>query len=87
VLNFEGFSDAPHGESTCECIEHAVRRTNRRISEAVGGLHQDEGRAFDQAMIFQKPINAGFRHKAGLGVGEVDGQFARRQIRLIKGRG
>ena len=37
-------------------------------------------------MIFQKPINADFRHKAGLGVGEVDGQFARRQIRLIKGQ-
>ena len=37
-------------------------------------------------MNLQKPINAGFRHKAGLGVGEVDGQFARRQIRLIKGQ-
>src|SRR5215831_13030941 len=32
----------------------------RRIGEAIGRLHQDEGRARDQAMVLQEPINAGF---------------------------
>src|SRR5260370_31603635 len=30
-----------------------------RISEAIGRLHQDEGRAGDQAMALQEPINGG----------------------------
>src|SRR6516164_9021904 len=32
----------------------------RRIGEAIGRLHQDEGRARDQAMVLQEPINGGF---------------------------
>jgi len=28
----------------------------RRIGEAIGRLHQDEGRAGDQAMVLQEPI-------------------------------
>jgi hypothetical protein len=32
----------------------------RRIGEAIGRLHQDEGRACDQAMVLQEPINSGF---------------------------
>src|SRR5215467_4433021 len=32
----------------------------RGIGEAIGRLHQDEGRARDQAMVLQEPINGGF---------------------------
>jgi hypothetical protein len=46
----------------------------RRIGEAIGRLHQDEGRGRDQAMVLQEPINDGFGHKAALRVREVDGE-------------
>src|SRR6266568_4416104 len=58
----------------------------RRIGEAIGRLHQDEGRARDQAMVLQEPINGGFGHKAALRVREVDGELTRRQVRLLKGQ-
>src|SRR5438132_11766735 len=58
----------------------------RRVSEAIGRLHQDEGRARDQAMVLQEPINGGFGHKATLRVREVDGELTRRQVRLLKGQ-
>src|SRR5258705_7249166 len=58
----------------------------RRIGEAIGRLHQDEGRAGDQAMVLQEPINGGFGHKAALRVREVDGELTRRQVRLLKGQ-
>src|SRR5262249_61892225 len=37
-------------------------------------------------MVLQEPINGGFRHKAALYVGEVDGALTRRQVRLLKGQ-
>ena len=48
------------------------------FGEAIGRLHQDKGRARDQAVVLQEPINAGFGHKAALCVGEVDGELTRR---------
>src|SRR5258708_6851412 len=56
------------------------------VGEAIGRLHQDEGRAGDQAMVLQEPINGGFGHKAALRVREVDGELTRRQVRLLKGQ-
>ena len=51
---------------------------------------EDENRKLKKLLAkltdFSEADKRGFRHKAGLGVGEVDGQFARRQIRLIKGQ-
>jgi len=38
----------------------------RRIGEAIGRLHQDEGRARDQAMVLQEPIL--FQIRRGLGL-------------------
>ena len=56
----------------------------RWIDEAISRLQQDEGWAGDQAMVLQEPIDAGFRHKAGLGVRE--GQLPRRQVWLLEGK-
>src|SRR3974377_778293 len=60
--------------------------SGRRIGEAVGRLHQDEGWASDQAMVLQEPIDSGLRHKAALGIREVDGELPWRQVRLLKGQ-
>ena len=58
----------------------------RRIGEAIGRLHQDEGRARDQTMVLQEPINAGLGHKAAVHVREVDGELTRLEVRLLKGQ-
>jgi len=38
----------------------------RRMSEVIGRFYQNEGRARDQAMVLQQPINAGLGHKTAL---------------------
>jgi hypothetical protein len=37
-----------------------------------------EGRAGDQAMVLQEPMNGGFGHKAALCVREIDEKLTRR---------
>jgi hypothetical protein len=64
----------------------SVFYVGRRIGEAIGRFHQDEGRACDQAVVLQEPTNASLGYKAALRVREVDGKLARRQIRLLKGQ-
>ena len=56
------------------------------FGEAIGRFHQDEGRARDQAVVLQKPINASLGYKAALGVREVDGELPGRQVRLLEGQ-
>jgi hypothetical protein len=54
------------------------------IGERVGGLHDNEGRAGDEALGLQQPINTGFRDEGLLAIGEGDSHFARAQFRLVE---
>jgi len=52
--------------------------------ELIGCLDDHEGRTGDQIMGLEQPVDRRFRDEVAPGVGEGDGQFARRQVRLLK---
>ena len=56
------------------------------LAKRVGGLHDDEGRAGDEALGFQQPIDAGFRDEGSLAIGEGDRHFARGSAPAGRGR-
>ena len=56
----------------------------RLILELVRGLHHDEGRAGDQIVGLEQPIDRCLRDKIAFGVGEAHRQFPRRQRGLIQ---
>lgn len=45
------------------------------VPELISSLDHHEGRAGDQVMSLEKPVNAGLGHDVALCVGEPDGQF------------
>jgi hypothetical protein len=49
-----------------------------RIGEAIGCFHDDESRRGHEAFRFQEPIDAGLGDEDPLGIGEGDGDLARR---------
>ncbi len=46
--------------------------------ELITGLQQDIGRARDQVILLQEPINTGLRDKVLMLIGDVPSQFPRR---------
>ena len=48
---------------------------SRLLLELIGRFHHDEGRAGDQIVGFQKPVNTGLRDEVALLVGERHGQL------------
>jgi hypothetical protein len=52
--------------------------------ELIGRLDHDIGRAGDQVVGLEQPVNRGFRHEVALLVGEVHGQFPGAQLRLFQ---
>ena len=54
------------------------------MGKAVGCLHQDEGRAGDQIVRLQEPIDRGSRDTVALLVDEGDRQLPRRQRRFFE---
>ena len=50
------------------------------LAKRVGGLHDDEGRAGDEALGLQQPIDTGFRDEGLLAIGEGDSHFARATV-------
>jgi len=56
------------------------------VFELISRFHHDEGRAGDQAACLQKPIDTGFGDVGSFSVRERDGNLARAEIRLFKGK-
>jgi hypothetical protein len=56
----------------------------RLVLELIGRLHDDEGRAGDQVVCLEQPINRCLRHKVLLQVGEARRKLSRRQLRLVE---
>ncbi len=66
-------------------LPELVRR-RRLVLELVGGLDDDEGRAGDQVLRLEQPVDRGFRDEVAAFIGEGDRQLARRQLWLIEGK-
>jgi len=56
-------------------LPHLVRPAGPGV-ELIGGLDHEVGRAGDQVVGLEQPVNRGFRHEVALFVGEAHGQFA-----------
>lgn len=70
-----GLTDRPGGL----CLSIRVLTTRKPMP-----FHDDEGRAGDEALGLQQPINTGFRDKGLLAIGERDSHFARAEFRLVE---
>jgi len=52
--------------------------------ECVGGLDYDVGRAGDEVVSLQQPVDRGFRNEVSPFVGEPDGHFPRREFAILQ---
>ncbi len=64
-------------------LPHLVRSCGLRV-ELVSRLDHDIGRAGDQVVGLEQPVNRGFRHEVALLVGEAHGQLPGAQLRQFE---
>ena len=57
------------------------------VAERVGGLDDDIGRAGDQILSLEQPVDSGFRDEVAPLVGEAHRQLTRAEFRLLQGQG